>query len=115
MCIPHCCGTHAGKTLTPKVMLLVENAFIDKFGPYAGWAHNVLFVSDLASSKKYLPSNLRPDSAVDKGRKRSSKVKLEEEEEVLEEVLGNAQLEGKLAIRQNVLQSTDITQDQKSA
>ena len=45
----------AGKTLTPKVMVQVEKAFQDVFGPYAGWAHNVLFVSELASQRHRLP------------------------------------------------------------
>lgn len=43
-------------------MLQVEEAFINRFGPYAGWAHNVLFISDLASSRQYLPENLRTGS-----------------------------------------------------
>lgn len=47
-------------------MMAVENAFIEKFGPYAGWAHNVLFISDLKSSKQYLPRHLQPETA--KGR-----------------------------------------------
>ena len=33
----------------------VEQAFQDVFGPYAGWAHNVLFISELASQKHRLP------------------------------------------------------------
>lgn len=52
-------------------MIEVEKAFIDRFGPYAGWAHNVLFISDLASSKQYLPENLRPPESSTKKRKRA--------------------------------------------
>ena len=38
-------------------MTQVEQAFQDVFGPYAGWAHNVLFVSELASQKHRLPGS----------------------------------------------------------
>ena len=69
--------SNAGKTLTPKLMVQVEDAFISKFGPYAGWAHNVLFISDLSSSKPYLPEKLRPASGTERGKRR--KVQLEEE------------------------------------
>ena len=50
-------------------MTAVENAFIERFGPYAGWAHSVLFISDLASIKQYLPENLRPSETPNKKRK----------------------------------------------
>ena len=45
-------------------MVQVEDAFIERFGPYAGWAHNVLFISDLAASKQYLPASLQPGGRV---------------------------------------------------
>ena len=48
----------AGKTLTPKVMAAVEQAFEKAFGPYCGWAHNTLFISELASQKHRLPAHL---------------------------------------------------------
>ena len=48
----------AGKTLTPKVMAAVEQAFEKVFGPYCGWAHNTLFISDLASQRHRLPPHL---------------------------------------------------------
>ena len=44
-------------------MAAVEDAFIDRFGSHAGWAHNVLFISDLASHKHHLPSHLQPMTA----------------------------------------------------
>lgn len=50
----------AGKTMNKKIMLAVEDAFIDKFGPWAGWAHNTLFISELASQQDRLPEHLRP-------------------------------------------------------
>ncbi len=49
----------AGKTLTPKLMIAVEAAFIERFGMHAGWAHNTLFISDLASQQHRLPPHLR--------------------------------------------------------
>ena len=58
VCLAHCCAdsmTHTGKTLTPRIMVQVEQAFQDVFGPYAGWAHNVLFISELASQRHRLP------------------------------------------------------------
>lgn len=47
------------KSLTPKVHAEVEQAFIDRFGPYAGWAHNTLFVADLAKHKDILAEAMR--------------------------------------------------------
>lgn len=47
------------KSLTPKVHAEVEQAFIDRFGPYAGWAHNTLFVADLAKHKAILAEAMR--------------------------------------------------------
>ncbi|PRP78179.1 hypothetical protein PROFUN_11309 [Planoprotostelium fungivorum] len=41
-----------GKTLTPSLHDEVNNLFCDKFGDYAGWAHSVLFASDLAFFQK---------------------------------------------------------------
>ena len=34
-----------------QVMALVEEALIKRFGPYAGWAHNTLFIAELSSHK----------------------------------------------------------------
>ncbi len=30
---------------------MVEAALIEQFGPYAGWAHNTLFIAELSSHK----------------------------------------------------------------
>lgn len=35
----------------PQVMEAVETAFVERFGPYAGWAHNTLFIAELASQQ----------------------------------------------------------------
>lgn len=40
-------------------MQLVEDAFIERFGDYAGWAHNTLFISELASHQERLPAHLQ--------------------------------------------------------
>jgi 3-methyladenine DNA glycosylase/8-oxoguanine DNA glycosylase len=45
------------KSLTPRLMEVVENTLIETFGPHAGWAHNVLFLSELA--KKKMPEKLQ--------------------------------------------------------
>ena len=41
-------------------MVAVEQAFIERFGPWAGWAHNTLFISELASQRDRLPAHLQP-------------------------------------------------------
>ncbi|DBA76918.1 TPA: 8-oxoguanine glycosylase ogg1 [Trebouxia sp. C0004] len=49
-----------GKTMNKKIMVAVEDAFIERFGPWAGWAHNTLFISELATQRERLPEHLRP-------------------------------------------------------
>ncbi|RZR95149.1 hypothetical protein BHM03_00023964, partial [Ensete ventricosum] len=41
----------AGTRLTPKLCRCVSEAFVAKFGEYAGWAQNVLFIGELPSQK----------------------------------------------------------------
>ncbi|KAL6899789.1 hypothetical protein ACP4OV_006447 [Aristida adscensionis] len=41
----------AGKSLTPKLSVVVADAFVTRFGSYAGWAQNVLFIGQLPSQK----------------------------------------------------------------
>lgn len=55
---PHIFDT--GKTMNKKIMVAVEDAFIKRFGPWAGWAHNTLFISELATQRERLPEHLRP-------------------------------------------------------
>lgn len=43
-----------GKTNSPKYHPEVQAAFIKRFGDYAGWAHNTLFISELSSIQKKL-------------------------------------------------------------
>ena len=40
--------------------MAVESALQDKFGSHAGWAHNTLFISELASQRHALPAHLHP-------------------------------------------------------
>jgi N-glycosylase/DNA lyase len=51
------------KTLTPSVYNAIGNLFRDNFGPYAGWAQQVLFFDELkphtAANKTAVPSRLR--------------------------------------------------------
>ncbi|KAL8059619.1 hypothetical protein ABFX02_03G098800 [Erythranthe guttata] len=48
----------AGTTLTPRVCSRVADAFVSKYGKYAGWAQTLLFISELPSQKSILPSSL---------------------------------------------------------
>ncbi|KAK9096101.1 hypothetical protein Sjap_021598 [Stephania japonica] len=46
----------AGVRLTPKLCNRVAEAFVIKYGKYAGWAQTVLFIAELPSQKALLPS-----------------------------------------------------------
>jgi len=57
----HACVFHryyaprlAGKTLTKKLHAEVAAVFVDRFGSHAGWAHSVLFISDLRQTQQLL-------------------------------------------------------------
>ncbi|KAF5179059.1 Arf guanine-nucleotide exchange factor gnom [Thalictrum thalictroides] len=47
----------ANARLTPKLCIRVAEAFVRKFGKYAGWAQTVLFIAELPSQKALLPPN----------------------------------------------------------
>ncbi|CAK9168740.1 unnamed protein product [Ilex paraguariensis] len=47
----------AGTRLTPKVCNRVADAFLSKYGKYAGWAQTLLFIAELPSQKAILPLN----------------------------------------------------------
>ena len=55
-----------GKTNTPNLHPEVQAAFTDMFGPYAGWAHNTLFISELASVKKKIADEMEMKGGVKK-------------------------------------------------
>ncbi|GJM85238.1 hypothetical protein PR202_ga01673 [Eleusine coracana subsp. coracana] len=59
----------AGKSLTPKLSVVVSDAFVTKFGSYAGWAQNVLFIGQL-SSQKLLVAEVTSDTTISTKRKR---------------------------------------------
>lgn len=65
----------AKKSLTPKLHAEVQQAFVDRFGPYAGWAHNCLFISELASHRHLLPTG---SAAAAAGSKKQKKRKSQE-------------------------------------
>ncbi|KAE9587198.1 putative DNA-(apurinic or apyrimidinic site) lyase [Lupinus albus] len=48
----------AGSRLTPKLCNRVAEAFVTKYGKYAGWAQTLLFIAELPSQKVLLPSHL---------------------------------------------------------
>lgn len=47
----------AGTRLTPKICNRVADAFVSKYGKYAGWAQTLLFIAELPSQKALLPSS----------------------------------------------------------
>lgn len=47
----------AGTRLTPKIFNRVADAFVSKYGKYAGWAQTLLFIAELPSQKALLPSS----------------------------------------------------------
>ncbi|KAG0559183.1 hypothetical protein KC19_10G084800 [Ceratodon purpureus] len=48
-----------GRKLTVKLHREVAEAFVQRFGSYAGWAHTVLFIAELSSQQGLLPLHLR--------------------------------------------------------
>lgn len=48
----------AGARLTHKLCVRVADAFVSKYGKYAGWAQTLLFIAELPSQKTLLPSNV---------------------------------------------------------
>uniref|UniRef100_A0A0A9CSZ7 DNA-(apurinic or apyrimidinic site) lyase n=1 Tax=Arundo donax TaxID=35708 RepID=A0A0A9CSZ7_ARUDO len=59
----------AGKSLTPKLSVVVADAFVTRFGSYAGWAQNVLFIGQLPS-QKLVVAEVTSDSGTTKPTKR---------------------------------------------
>ncbi|XP_020245120.1 N-glycosylase/DNA lyase OGG1, partial [Asparagus officinalis] len=60
----------AGKSLTPKLCGQVAEAFVSKFGNYAGWAQNVLFIGELPSQKALVATVEETKSSKSKSSKR---------------------------------------------
>ncbi|GLC39594.1 hypothetical protein PLESTB_000809200 [Pleodorina starrii] len=70
--VRHYCPQLRGRSLTKAVHGEVQRVFVERFGPYAGWAHNTLFISELASQQHRLPENLRQakEKAKEKGKEK---------------------------------------------
>uniref|UniRef100_A0A803LMB6 DNA-(apurinic or apyrimidinic site) lyase n=1 Tax=Chenopodium quinoa TaxID=63459 RepID=A0A803LMB6_CHEQI len=59
----------AGVRITSKMCSSVAEAFVAKYGKYAGWAQTLLFVSELPSQKAIIPSevcNMKENNLLDK-------------------------------------------------
>lgn len=65
----------AGMRLTPKLCSQVSDAFVSKFGKYAGWAQNVLFIGELRSQKALVAASDETKPA--KRKRGSNKVTVE--------------------------------------
>uniref|UniRef100_A0ACD5ZGQ1 Uncharacterized protein n=1 Tax=Avena sativa TaxID=4498 RepID=A0ACD5ZGQ1_AVESA len=63
----------AGKSLTPKLSIVVADAFVAKFGKYAGWAQTVLFIGQLPAQKLLAADDTSDAKKVTK-RKRGAKI-----------------------------------------
>jgi hypothetical protein len=48
----------AKKTLNKQLHADIQQVFVQRFGAFAGWAHNTLFISELASHRHLLPPGL---------------------------------------------------------
>ena len=59
----------AGKSLTPKLSVIVADAFVTRFGSYAGWAQNVLFIGQLPA-QKLVVAQVNSDNGTTKPTKR---------------------------------------------
>ncbi|GLT41393.1 hypothetical protein SLA2020_154600 [Shorea laevis] len=59
----------SGARLTPKLCSRVAEAFVSKYGKYAGWAQTLLFISELPSQKALLPPHF-PNVEENKSSKR---------------------------------------------
>lgn len=59
----------AGARLTPKLSGQVAEAFVSKYGKYAGWAQTMLFIAELPSQKAIIPSHcltIQKDKSVER-------------------------------------------------
>ena len=72
------CPQLRGKTNTPKLHPIVQAAFVALFGEFAGWAHNTLFIGELASMKARVAAI---NDGVSSGSEEEEESESEEEEE----------------------------------
>lgn len=69
----------SGERFTPKLSRNVSEAFVKRFGKYAGWAQTVLFIAELSSQQAILPQHLQSTKAT------KSKTKHEDIEREIED------------------------------
>ena len=81
LAVEHYTPNLEGKSLTPRVMMEVEEAIVGVFGAYAGWAHNTLFVAELAHVRAGLPEELRTPPRPKLAKKPKREKKEDEEKE----------------------------------
>ena len=74
----------AGARLTPKLCSCVAEAFVNKYGKYAGWAQTMLFIAELPSQKAMLPSHFSNVNG-----KKSVKRKIVEADTIAETIAGD--------------------------
>ncbi|KAF5725313.1 N-glycosylase/DNA lyase OGG1 isoform X1 [Tripterygium wilfordii] len=60
----------AGSRLTPKLCSRVAEAFVSRYGSYAGWAQTLLFIAELPSQKAIIPSHCQTTTKENKSSKR---------------------------------------------
>ncbi|VFQ92384.1 unnamed protein product [Cuscuta campestris] len=66
----------AGSRLTPKLCSRVAEAFVNRYGKYAGWAQTLLFISELPTQQALLPITFR-NSADERYPKHKKKRKMD--------------------------------------
>ncbi|XP_060673256.1 N-glycosylase/DNA lyase OGG1, partial [Ziziphus jujuba] len=64
----------AGARLTPKLCNRVAEAFVSRYGKYAGWAQTLLFIAELPSQKAHLPPHYWNVKKKKSGKNRLDKV-----------------------------------------
>ncbi|XP_038989430.1 N-glycosylase/DNA lyase OGG1 [Phoenix dactylifera] len=69
----------AGMSLTPKLCNRVAEAFVARFGKYAGWAQNVLFIGELSSQKALGASDVTVSSQPKSAKRKRKKNKVARE------------------------------------
>jgi N-glycosylase/DNA lyase len=66
-------GSIETMSLTPAVYEMVGQVFRDHFGPYAGWAHSVLFAAELPQFRVLLPDSMQKEMTDFSALQRSAK------------------------------------------
>ncbi|KAM7253355.1 hypothetical protein ACFE04_025973 [Oxalis oulophora] len=65
----------AGVRLTHKLCSRVSEAFVNKYGKYAGWAQTLLFIAELPSQKTLLPPHLSAPEYNNSSKRKGNKAK----------------------------------------